>query len=142
MSTDDLASSGRTHAPARLLAAGHNFGPAIGGIERLGDGLARHVAPGATTVLARTPANANASTTSDVAAFDAFDASVPYGVVRRPLVGAIPPRWWAARRALRAELAHTEYDAVLALEWWPQARALTSIRPPPASAALVYGAAL
>src|SRR3954471_3017912 len=99
---------------SRLLIAAHNFPPATGGIERLADGFARHLAPADTTVLAAPHRHA----------VD-HDCSVPYRVVRMPLVGAVPPRWWRAARTLRGMAA--DFDAVLSMEWWPEGRALASI---------------
>jgi phosphatidylinositol alpha-1,6-mannosyltransferase len=99
----------------RLVIAAHNFPPARGGIQRLALGLAEHILPGATTVVTDQRSHAGS-----------IDRTSAYEVVDRPLSRRLPPRWVPARRAL-ADYAGAN-DALLALEWWPEGRALASLR--------------
>jgi len=92
-----------------LLVLAHNAPPVDGGIERLVDGICRHVAPGR-TALARPP-------------HEGADA-LPYPVHPTVLVGARPPRWWATRKALTTLPPST---VTVCAEWWPEARALASL---------------
>lgn len=94
----------------RVVMLAPNFPPADGGVERLAAGLAAHLWP-ATTVVVAPPAPGG----------EAWDATAPFRVLRRPLTRRLPPRWLPARAAARAE---GKADVVVALEWWPAARAL------------------
>jgi phosphatidylinositol alpha-1,6-mannosyltransferase len=95
-----------------LLFVAPNFPPKRGGVERLLDGLARHTAPQQTVVLA--PPHADAAATDVVA---------PYEIRRAPLVARRPPKWLTARRLLR----RTPASVVVCGEWWPAARALSTL---------------
>jgi phosphatidyl-myo-inositol dimannoside synthase len=92
----------------------------------MADRLAAHVLPGSTTVLAAPDADAAA-----------FDEISPYEVVRQPLVGKRPPRWHRAGESMSSLLAGR--DAVIAMEWWPEGRAIAALRARPTSAVVVYG---
>lgn len=92
-----------------LVVAAHNAPPVDGGIERLVDGICRHVAPGR-ALLVRPP-------------HPGTDA-LPYRVLAAELVGERPPRWSPSRRAL---LHAPPSSATLVAEWWPEAFALATI---------------
>jgi phosphatidylinositol alpha-1,6-mannosyltransferase len=111
-----------TPLSADLVVASHNFPPLVGGVERMAERLARWTAPGRTLVLAGPHPDA-----AD------HDRGAPYEIRRHRLVSRTPPRWWACRRALAA----TPDVPLLCLEWWPEARAATSLRGRDAAVAVV-----
>lgn len=92
-----------------------NFPPRVGGIESYTAGLATHAWPGSTTVVA--PPHPGA---------EAWDATAPFRVIRRGLVGPAPPRWWHARSVIGEMEAQA--DVLVCAEWWPAARAAAGRR--------------